>query len=180
MLPCPITPYGVEKVTAEHYLRTFSAIYGVETVALRYFNVFGPRQDPTSPYSGVISVFVDRALRGEALTIFGDGKASRDFVYVEDVVDANVAAAIAPRESVSGQVFNVARGKKTTLDELAGMLGRVVDRELAVIYAPPRVGDIAHSLADVKKAQCGLGVAAKVSVEQGLRELVRYVRDAAT
>jgi nucleoside-diphosphate-sugar epimerase len=180
MLPCPITPYGVEKVTAEHYLRTFSAIYGVETVALRYFNVFGPRQDPTSPYSGVISVFVDRALRGEALTIFGDGKASRDFVYVEDVVDANVAAAIAPREGVSGQVFNVARGKKTTLDELAGILGRVVDRELAVIYAPPRVGDIAHSLADVKKAQRGLAVAAKVSVEQGLRELVRYVRDTAT
>jgi nucleoside-diphosphate-sugar epimerase len=180
MLPYPITPYGVEKVTAEHYLRTFSAIYGVETVALRYFNVFGPRQDPTSPYSGVISVFVDRALRGEALTIFGDGKASRDFVYVEDVVDANVAAAIAPREGVSGQVFNVARGKKTTLDELAGILGRVVDRELAVIYAPPRVGDIAHSLADVKKAQRGLGVVAKVSVEQGLRELVRYVRDTAT
>jgi nucleoside-diphosphate-sugar epimerase len=177
MPPRPITPYGVEKITAEHYLRTFSAIYGLETVALRYFNVFGPRQDPTSPYSGVISVFVDRALRGEALTIFGDGKASRDFVYVADVVDANIAAAMGPREDVSGEVFNVARGRKTTLDELAGALGRIVDRELSVIYAAPRLGDIAHSLADVTKAERGLGVRAKVGVEEGLRELVRYARD---
>jgi nucleoside-diphosphate-sugar epimerase len=175
MLPTPITPYGVEKVAAEHYLHTYSTIYGLETVALRYFNVFGPRQDPTSPYSGVITVFVDRAFRGEALTIFGDGKASRDFVYVADVVDANVSAATVPREGVSGEVFNVASGRKTTLDELAGVLGRVVDRELSVVYATPRVGDIVESLADVTKARRALGALAKVGVEEGLRELVRHV-----
>ena len=175
MVPRPITPYGVEKITAEHYLRTYSALYDLETVALRYFNVFGPRQDPTSPYSGVISVFVDRAIRGEGLTIFGDGKSSRDFVFVADVVDANLAAATAPRERVSGKVFNVARGRRTTLNELAGMLGRVVDRELSVLYAPPRMGDIAHSLADVAKAEGALGLVAKVGVEEGLRQLVGSV-----
>jgi UDP-glucose 4-epimerase len=175
MLPLPITPYGVEKVSAEHYLRAYHAMCGVETVALRYFNVFGPRQDPTSPYSGVITVFVNRALRGQALTIFGDGTASRDFVYVSDVVDANLAAATAPGECVSGEVFNVARGRKTTLAELAATLGRVLGRELPVAYAAPRVGDIHDSFADVTNARRGLGVVAKVGVEEGLREFVAYV-----
>jgi nucleoside-diphosphate-sugar epimerase len=174
MLPTPIAPYGVEKVTAEHYLRTWSTIYGVETVALRYFNVFGPRQDPGSPYSGVISIFVNRALAGRPLTIFGDGRASRDFVYVGDVVDANLAAAT--REGVSGEVFNVARGAKTTLDELAAMLGRIAGRELVVEHAAPRVGDIVESWANVAKAKIRLGFEANVGVEAGLRELVKYVR----
>jgi nucleoside-diphosphate-sugar epimerase len=174
MLPTPIAPYGVEKVTAEHYLHTWSAIYGVETVALRYFNVFGPRQDPSSAYSGVISIFVDRALDGRPLTIFGDGQASRDFVFVGDVVDANLKAAT--RDGVSGEVFNVARGNKTTLDELASTLGRVVGRALSVEHAAPRVGDIVHSWANVGKAKSRLGFEAKVSVEDGLRELVLHVR----
>jgi nucleoside-diphosphate-sugar epimerase len=174
MLPTPIAPYGVEKVTAEHYLHTWSAIYGLETVALRYFNVFGPRQDPSSPYSGVISIFVDRALGGRTLTIFGDGKASRDFVFVGDVVDANLAAAT--QAGISGEVFNVARGAKTTLDELASLLGRVLGRALTVEHAAPRVGDIVESWANVARAKSRLGFEAKVSVEEGLRQLVRSVR----
>jgi nucleoside-diphosphate-sugar epimerase len=174
MLPTPIAPYGVEKVTAEHYLHTWSAIYGLETVALRYFNVFGPRQDPSSPYSGVISIFVDRAQGGRTLTIFGDGKASRDFVFVGDVVDANLAAAT--QAGISGEVFNVARGAKTTLDELASLLGRVLGRTLTVEHAAPRVGDIVESWANVERAKSRLGFEAKVSVEEGLRQLVRSVR----
>jgi UDP-glucose 4-epimerase len=173
MLPTPISPYGVEKVTAEYYLRTYSTLYGVESVALRYFNVFGPRQDPGSPYSGVISIFVDRAIAGKGVTIFGDGKASRDFVYVADVVDANMAAAT--HEGVSGQLFNVARGQRTTLNELAAMLGRIVGKNLAVDHAAPRAGDIVDSVADVTRARVGLGFVAKVGVEEGLTELVRHV-----
>jgi nucleoside-diphosphate-sugar epimerase len=174
MLPTPITPYGVEKVTAEHYLHTWSSIYGVETVALRYFNVFGPRQDPSSPYSGVISIFVTRAIDGRTLTVFGDGQASRDFVYVGDVVEANLAAAT--QGGVSGQVFNVARGTKTTLLELIEVLGRIVRRKLAVTHAPPRVGDIVESWANVDEAKSRLGFEAQVSVEEGLRRLVDSVR----
>jgi len=173
MLPTPISPYGVEKVTAEHYLRAYSALYGVETVALRYFNVFGPRQDPGSPYSGVISIFVDRAVAKKGVTIFGDGHASRDFVFVADVVDANLAAAT--REGISGQVFNIARGQRTTLNELAAMLGRIVGREIAVTHAAPRAGDIVDSLADVSRAKARLGFEAKVGVEEGLEELVKYM-----
>jgi UDP-glucose 4-epimerase len=173
MLPTPISPYGVEKVTAEYYLRAYSNLYGIETVALRYFNVFGPRQDPGSPYSGVISIFVDRAVAKKGVTIFGDGQASRDFVFVADVVDANLAAAT--REGISGQVFNVARGKKTTLNDLVAMLGRIVGRDIPVEHAAPRPGDIVDSVADVARAKSGLGFAARVGVEDGLGELVRFV-----
>jgi UDP-glucose 4-epimerase len=172
MLPCPISPYGVEKITGEHYLRVYSAHYGVETVGLRYFNVFGPRQDPSSPYSGVISVFVDRAIAKKPLTIFGDGEACRDFVYVDDVVDANLAAAT--RAGVSGQVFNVARGESTTLNDLVAMLGRIVQREIRPEHASPRAGDIVRSVADVTRARDELGHAPKVGVEEGLSRLVRW------
>jgi UDP-glucose 4-epimerase len=170
MLPTPIAPYGLEKLASEHYLAIFSRLYGVETVSLRYFNVFGPRQDPSSAYSGVISVFVDRGRRGEPLTIFGDGRACRDFVYVKDVVEANLLAAT--REAVSGRFFNVARGEKTTLNELVAAVGRALGRELVVTYAPPRAGDITESFADVSLARKELGFAPKVTVEEGLRALV--------
>ncbi len=171
MLPGPISPYGVEKITGEHYLRVYSSHYGVQTVALRYFNVFGPRQDPSSPYSGVISVFVDRAIAKRILTIFGDGGACRDFVYVDDVVDANVAAAT--RDDVSGEVFNVARGERTTLDDLVRMLGRILQRDIRPEYASPRAGDIATSVADIARAREKLGYEPSVGVEDGLARLVR-------
>jgi UDP-glucose 4-epimerase len=176
MLPSPISPYGVEKITGEHYLRVYGSHYGLETVALRYFNVFGPRQDPSSPYSGVISVFVARALAKKTLTIFGDGEACRDFVYVDDVVDANFAAAT--RDGVSGQVFNVARGGRTSLNDLVAMLGRILQREIRPEHASERAGDIAKSVADVAHARDKLGYEAKVGVEDGLERLVRWKTEA--
>jgi UDP-glucose 4-epimerase len=176
MLPRPISPYGVEKITGEQYLRVYAAHYGVETVALRYFNVFGPRQDPSSPYSGVISVFVDRAFAGKTLTIFGDGEACRDFVYVEDIVDANLAAA--NQDGVSGQVFNVARGERTTLNELAAMIGRILGRQIRPEHGAPRAGDIVQSVADVTHARRRLGYEPKVAVEEGLARLVAWKREA--
>jgi UDP-glucose 4-epimerase len=170
MLPTPISPYGLEKLTGEHYLSIFARLYGVETVSLRYFNVFGPRQDPSSAYSGVISIFADRARRGDPVTIFGDGSAYRDFVFVDDVVEANLLAARTP--GASGRSFNVARGEKTTLTDLTGMIGRAVGRPLEVVHAAPRAGDIAESVADIGRARSELGFAPRVEVEDGLRQLL--------
>lgn len=176
MLPEPISPYGVEKVTAEYYLRCFTSIYGLETVALRYFNVFGPRQDPSSPYSGVISVFVNRILAGRSISIFGDGEQSRDFVYVEDVVSANILAATVPR--AAGRVYNVARGERTSLLELAARLGDAADVRPVIEHLEPRAGDIRHSLADITRARTELGYTPEVTVADGLARLVRHVRGA--
>jgi UDP-glucose 4-epimerase len=167
MLPAPMSPYGLEKLASEHYLAVFGRLYGVETVALRYFNVFGPRQDPASPYSGVISIFADRARHGLPLTIFGDGAACRDFIFVKDVVEANLLAA--ERPGVSGGVFNVARGERTTLAHLVEMVGAAVGRKLEVIHAPTRAGDIAESLADISRARSQLGFSPTVPVGDGLR-----------
>jgi UDP-glucose 4-epimerase len=170
MLPAPIAPYGVEKLGGEHYLATWGKLFGLECVALRYFNVFGPRQDPSSPYSGVISVFADRILRGEAPTIFGDGEQFRDFVYVDNVVDANLLAAT--HAAAPGRVYNVGCGVKTTLNELAALLGRACGREVVPAHGPARAGDIRESLADIGRARAELGYAPKVGVEDGLRRLV--------
>jgi UDP-glucose 4-epimerase len=170
MLPAPIAPYGVEKLGSEHYLATWTKLFGLECVALRYFNVFGPRQDPSSPYSGVISIFADRILRGETPSIFGDGEQFRDFVYVDNVVDANLLAATHP--AAPGRVYNVGCGMKTTLNELARMLGRACAREVTPTHGPPRAGDIRESLANIDRARTELGYAPKVDVQEGLRRLV--------
>lgn len=170
MLPAPISPYGVEKLTCEHYLAAWAHLFGVETVALRYFNVFGPRQDPSSPYSGVISVFVDRLLAGRGVTFFGDGRQTRDFVYAGDVAEANVLAASA--RGVSGRVYNVACGRETSLLDLATMIGDAVGRPVVRTFEPARVGDIARSSADIGRARDELGYAPAVTVEEGLRRLV--------
>jgi UDP-glucose 4-epimerase len=170
MLPAPISPYGVEKMTGEHYLATWSKLFGVETVALRYFNVFGPRQDPKSPYSGVISIFVDRILAGKPITFFGDGSQTRDFVYIANVVDANLLAATTP--GVSGRVFNVACGRSITLLELGSLIERAAARNVERVFAEPRAGDIEHSLADITRARNELGYEPKVDVETGLRDLI--------
>ncbi len=174
MRPLPISPYGVEKITGEMYLQTWAKLYGVETVSLRYFNVFGPRQDPRSPYSGVISVFVSRALEGQTPMVFGDGSQSRDFVYVGNVVDANLRAATTP--GVSGRAYNVGCGQRTTLLELLGMLGRIVGRDLTPTHGPVRAGDIKDSLADISLARAELGYSPVVGVEEGLRRLIEHVR----
>jgi UDP-glucose 4-epimerase len=176
MRAAPVAPYGVEKITGEQYLYCWSKLYGVETVSLRYFNVFGPRQDPSSPYSGVISIFVDRILRGAPITIFGDGEQYRDFVYVDNVVDANIAAAT--KDDVSGRAYNVGCGKKTSLNELAAILGRIVGKDVKPSHAEPRAGDIRESLADISRARKELGYDPKVGVEEGLRRLVESVTKA--
>ncbi len=176
MRAAPMSPYGVEKMTGEHYLGVWNLLYGVETVSLRYFNVFGERQDPKSPYSGVISIFVDRALKGEPVTIYGDGGQSRDFVYVGNVVDANIRAALTP--GIGGRAYNVACGKSTTLLELLDTIEGIVGSKIGRTFAPPRAGDIRESVADVTRIREDLGYDPKVGVEEGLRRLVEQVRAA--
>jgi UDP-glucose 4-epimerase len=176
MRPEPMSPYGIEKIAGEYYLATWSRLFAVETVALRYFNVFGPRQDPRSPYSGVISIFVDRVLGGRPITFFGDGSQCRDFVYVDNVVDANILAAT--RDGVSGRAYNVACGKRTTLVELALLIERAAGRRVERSLAEPRAGDIKESVADIARARAELGYSPVVGVEDGLDRLVRYVRRA--
>ena len=175
MRPQPMSPYGVEKITGEHYLATWSKLFGVESVALRYFNVFGPRQDPRSAYSGVISIFTDRILAEKGLTFFGDGAQTRDFVYVGNVVDANILAGT--REGVSGRAFNVACGKSTTLLELASMIERAAGKPpVERSFAEARAGDIKDSVADIDRARADLGYAPAVDVAEGLQRLVDHVR----
>ncbi|MGO8995777.1 MAG: SDR family oxidoreductase [Polyangiaceae bacterium] len=174
MLPSPISPYGLEKLASEHYLAIWKKLFDLETVALRYFNVFGPRQDPSSAYSGVISIFVDRILRGETPTIFGDGEQFRDFVYVANVVEANVLAATRPQ--ASGRVYNIGCGQRTSLNELAAILGRICGRDVKARHAEPRAGDIRESLADIGRAREELGYEPRIGVEEGLRALVASVK----
>ncbi|MBK8014310.1 MAG: SDR family oxidoreductase [Deltaproteobacteria bacterium] len=174
MSALPISPYGLEKLTGEHYAKIFHALYGLETVSLRYFNVFGPRQDPKSPYSGVISIFVDRLLDGEMPTIFGDGEQCRDFVFVENVVQANLLAGSAPK--AAGRSYNIGLGERTTLNQLVEMMGRLEGRPFAARYEAARPGDIRASFADISRARKELDYGPSVSVEEGLRRLLAYAR----
>ncbi|MCU1319413.1 MAG: NAD-dependent epimerase/dehydratase, partial [Edaphobacter sp.] len=153
MLPAPISPYAVQKVAGEHYLASYARVFGLETVSLRYFNVFGPRQDPSSQYSGVLARFISLMLAGETPTVFGDGTTSRDFVYIDNVVSANLLAARAPAANVSGKVFNVATGRRTTLIEAYEEIKRITGYTGSINFAPEREGDIKHSLADISLAQ---------------------------
>jgi nucleoside-diphosphate-sugar epimerase len=172
MRPSPISPYGVEKITGEHYLSVFHKLYGVEAVSLRYFNVFGPRQDPSSPYSGVISIFVDRALTRRSPTIYGDGNQSRDFVYVSNVVQANLLAATVP--AAAGGCFNIGCGEKTTLNDLLRILSKLSGQTVEPRHEPVRQGDIRESWADIGNARLTLGYAPTVSVEEGLSHLMSF------
>jgi len=172
----PMSPYGIEKITGEYYSSVWNQLYGVETVSLRYFNVFGERQDPASAYSGVISIFVDRALKGSGVTLFGDGQQYRDFVYVGNVVDANIRAATTA--GIGGRAYNVGCGRKTTLLELLETIERIVGTKVARKVEPPRAGDIKESLADISKIAGELGYEPKVDVEEGLRRLIAHVRSA--
>ena len=175
MKPEPESPYAVSKLAAEQYAQVFQELYGLETVSLRYFNVFGPRQDPSSEYSGVISRFISATLQGEQLVIYGDGEQTRDFVYVGDVVKANI---LASRSSISG-VFNIARGESISLNALAAMIGEIFEREVRPRYEKARPADIRHSLADVSKAR-SCGYSADYSLEDGLRETMAWFRQEAS
>ncbi|MFN7949651.1 MAG: SDR family oxidoreductase [Blastocatellia bacterium] len=175
MLPSPLSPYAAAKLVGEYYCQVFTRVYGLETVALRYFNVFGPRQDPTSPYSGVISKFVTSLLSGEAPVIFGDGEQSRDFTYIDNVVDANLRAAEAP--AAAGEVMNVAIGERITLNQLLAELQQIIGTNLKASYAETRAGDVRHSLADISKAQRLLGYTPLVGLAEGLQRTVAWYRE---
>jgi UDP-glucose 4-epimerase len=175
--PRPLSPYAIEKLGSEQYMRVWSQLYGLETVTLRFFNVFGPRQDPSSPYSGVISIFLDRLRAGRPVTFYGDGGQTRDFVYVADVVQANLLAASVP--AADGGVFNVARGQETTIRKLHDTLRALVGRDLEPVLAAPRPGDIRRSLADIGRAREVLGFEPAHSVESGLERLVAWANASA-
>jgi UDP-glucose 4-epimerase len=177
MLPNPISPYAVAKLAGEHYMRAFARVYGLETVVLRYFNVFGPYQDPTSHYSGVLAIFCRKMLAGEQPTIYGDGQQSRDFTYIDNVVHANLLASEAPAEKVSGAMMNTATGIRVTLNETFDLLKELTGYRGDPIYAPSRQGDIRHSLADIHLARDLMGYAPIVDFREGLRRTVDwYVR----
>src|SRR5271168_4129685 len=176
MAPDPISPYAVAKLASEHYMISFYRCYGLETVALRYFNVFGPRQDPSSPYSGVLAKFITEMLSGRQPTIFGDGEQSRDFTYIDNVVEGNLLACKAPASQVAGKMFNVATGRRVTLNETFKALQGLTSYSGSPIYAAERGGDIKHSLADISLAEAHLGYRPKVSFEEGLRKTVDWYR----
>ena len=176
MMPNPISPYAVAKLTGEYYMISFYRCYGLETVSLRYFNIFGPRQDPSSPYSGVLAKFSLQMLRGEQPTIFGDGEQSRDFTYIDNAVSANLLACTAPAAECAGRMFNVATGRRSTLNETVELLRPLTGYKGAVNYGAERGGDIKHSLADITLAQKHLGYKPLVSFEEGLRRTVEWYR----
>jgi UDP-glucose 4-epimerase len=176
MLPNPITPYAVAKLAGEHYMRAFARVYGLETVTLRYFNVFGPFQDPTSHYSGVLAIFCRKMLAGEQPTIYGDGEQSRDFTYIENVVCANLLAAAAPAEKVSGSMMNLATGAAVTLNQVFEILCGLTGYRGKPAYAEARAGDIRHSLADIRLAQERLGYTPQVDFREGIRRTVEWYR----
>ena len=176
MAPNPISPYAVAKLASEHYMVSFYRCYGLETVALRYFNIFGPYQDPTSQYSGVLAKFTAQMLRGEQPTILGDGETSRDFTYIDNAVSANLLACVAPAEKAAGQVFNVATGRRVTLNETFKVLQGLTSYSGKAAYGPTRSGDVKHSLADISKAEAGLGYKPLVDFEEGLRRTVDWYR----
>ena len=176
MKPDPISPYAVAKLASEHYMVSFFRCYGLETVCLRYFNIFGPRQDPSSPYSGVLAKFITQMLKGEQPTIFGDGEQSRDFTYIDNAVNANLLACKADASKAAGEVFNVATGRRVTLNETFKALQPLTSYSGQVKYGPARGGDVKHSLADVSKAEAGLGYRPTVDFEEGLRRTVEWYR----
>jgi UDP-glucose 4-epimerase len=170
----PVSPYAVAKLAGEKYCQVFSTLYGMETVRLRYFNVFGPRQSPDSPYAPVIPLFLQALLHGRNPVVHGDGRQSRDFTYVDDVVQANLLAAKAQR--VSGKVYNVAFGQQTSLLELIAHANELLGTNIKPIFAPPRQGDVRHSLADTSLAQTDLGFCPCIDVVQGLEQCIAHLR----
>jgi nucleoside-diphosphate-sugar epimerase len=174
MVPLPLSPYAVSKLTGEYYCQMYARTMGLQTVVLRYFNVFGPRQDPASQYAAVIPRFITAALAEAEPTVFGDGKQSRDFCYIDNVVEANLLAAEAP--GASGRVFNIACGAATDLNAVLDLLGQLLGRPVNARYEPSRGGDVKHSLADIAAAQSVLGYQPKVLFAEGLRRTLEWFR----
>jgi len=172
MPPDPLSPYAVQKITGEHYAKVYHHLFGIKAVSLRFFNVYGPRQDPGSPYSGVISVFMDRAARNRPPTIYGDGSQSRDFIYVGDVVRACLDVAVSP--ATGGATFNVGTGRSTTIGRLWKAIRHLSGCSCEPEYAPPRAGDILHSLAQIERLRSVTGFAPQVALEEGLSRTFRW------
>lgn len=172
--PCPSSPYAVSKLAGEHYCRVFAELYGLETVCLRYFDVFGPRQDPSDPHPPVMARFINAALRGKPLEVSGDGLQSRDFTYIDNIVDANLLAA--ESSEAVGEVFNIGQNHSITLLDVIDCLRRIVGPEVQWSHTKARPGDVKHSRADISKAQRILGYRPRVSFEEGLRQTVEYQR----
>jgi UDP-glucose 4-epimerase len=176
MAPNPLSPYALQKLVGEQYLQMFTRLYGLDTVSIRYFNVFGPRQDPSSPYSGVIALFVTRLLAGQPPLVVGDGEQTRDFTYIDNVVDGVLRAAAAP--GVAGRVINVATGRQTSINQLAQAIQRLLGSDLAPQHVEARPGDVRDSLADIGLARQLLGYEPLISFEEGLRRTVDWYRTA--
>ncbi|HCL29926.1 MAG TPA: LPS biosynthesis protein WbpP [Candidatus Latescibacteria bacterium] len=176
MTALPVSPYGLSKVAGEHYCRVWSHVYGLETVCLRYFNIFGPRQDPASPYSGVISIFARKMIDGVAPTIHGDGEQSRDFNYVDNVVDANLAAMAA--KTAAGEIYNIGTGRGVTVNELVATLNQVLGSDLQAEHGESRAGDVRTSVAAIDRARQALGYEPRVAFEAGLQQTVDWMREA--
>ncbi len=175
MPPCPKSPYAVQKLVNEHYAELYGELFGVETVCLRYFNVYGPRQDPSSPYSGVISIFMKQAALNQQPVIYGDGKQTRDFVYVEDVVRANMLAAQVP--NAAGKVFNIGTGQMINISKLWNMVAKLAGTTAEPEYAPERSGDIRQSVADIEKSNRILGFRPRVELKTGLASTYQWYRE---
>ncbi len=178
MQPRPMSPYAVSKLAAEYYTQVYHDVYKVETVCLRYFNIFGPRQNPYSAYGAAIPKFASAMLRNEAPLVFGDGKQSRDFTYIDNAVSANLLAASAPAKRVSGEVFNVACGKNTSLLEIIQRVNKVLGTKIQPQFGPPRPGDVRHSKADISKARTLLRYEPLVSLDEGLSRTIAWLRSA--
>jgi len=175
MVPNPKSPYAAQKLMGEYYCSTFSSCYGLDATSLRFFNVYGPRQDPSSPYSGVISVFMTCLLQGTSPTIHGDGEQTRDFTYIEDVVDLVIKASKAP--GVAGKVFNAGNGNCYSLNEIWAILQKIEGVTIAAKYGPPRAGDVRDSQADTTAAMNELGHSPRFSIEEGLRRTLAWYRE---
>ncbi|GAV26220.1 Vi polysaccharide biosynthesis protein VipB/TviC [Carboxydothermus islandicus] len=174
MYPEPLSPYAVSKYAGELYLQVFARIYGIEAVGLRYFNVYGPKQDPKSQYAAVIPKFIDALLKGMPPTIYGDGLQTRDFIFIDDVVEANMLALTA--RGASGKVFNIACGERISLNRLYKVIKEIIGVDIEPVYAEARVGDVRDSLADISLARNILGFEPKVSLEEGLKKTVEWHR----
>jgi UDP-glucose 4-epimerase len=177
-LPQTLSPYAVAKLAGEYYCQSYFHSFGLETVCLRYFNVFGPRQDPNSPYSAVIPMFVSKILSGGSPSIFGDGLQSRDFTFVANIVHGNLLAS--ERPDIGGRVINIADGGQTTLLQLLGLLGELLGKKIEPTFLPPRVGDVRESLADITLARKLLGYEPQVRLEEGLKRTIEYYRQLVT
>lgn len=179
-LPAPLSPYAVAKLAGEHYLAAFHAVHGMTTVSLRYFNVFGPYQDSASAYAAVLAKFINAMLDQQPPQVFGDGEQSRDFTYIDNVVQANLLAAAAPAEKVAGQMMNVATGSRISLNQVLEVLRPMLGYKGEVRYGPPRAGDVQHSLADISRAQRLLGYQPTVNFADGLARTVAWYRSLRT